>query len=163
MILTEKDLKIASDFFNNNPEYLLEPLASEMNTTHKNIPAIMIALEESGIDGYDIDELMLSIITIWYAIVKVKKIRIKRITKSNIIKNIEKWNEFLNYFNKSDDSERRELQFINREKELNIFATTVLKNIYMSPSMIPEEVATVYYGIVKSFEDKLYESNGEFS
>jgi hypothetical protein len=155
MIILEADIKKASQFFNSSDERLLIPYATEMNRTNPTISLLIKELERSGISGIIIDELMLSIIIVWYVVVKLKHKRIEPISENDIKRNVELFQSFIKYFNESDSEEISYLNFIKHEEYLLIYSTEVLQKVYNDPMLIPKEVVTIYFAIMKCFEDKL--------
>jgi hypothetical protein len=155
MVVNENQLIKAEAYFNTEDESKLEPFAIQMNRKHKVIPIVIKELERKGLSGDIVDELMLSILVIWYTIEITNHKRIEIITENDVQNNVYLFKSMIHYFNGADEDEKEYIQFVQYEKDILTYAVKTLYKININHKDIPKEVITIYMSIVKSFEDKL--------
>jgi hypothetical protein len=155
MVVNENQLIKTETFFNTEDESKLEPFAIQMNRKHKVIPIVIKELERRGLSGEIVDELMLSIIVIWYTIEITNHKRIEIISENDVQNNVNLFKSMIHYFNEADQDEKEYIQFIQYEKDVLTYAIKTLYKINVKHKDIPKEVITIYMSIIKCFDDKL--------
>ena len=122
MLVTMEDLDKAAEIFHSNSDILFESYVREMNKKHKIVSTIFTEFERKNIDGIIIDELMISILAIWYVVEKKKYKRISEITELDCKKNVDLLNSFLEYNSNHDYDEQKIIDFFLYEKDLVSYA-----------------------------------------
>ena len=155
MVVSYNKLIDADSMFKSNKKKCIGEYAPEMNNKHKAISVYFLELEKKAIPGCIVDELMLSVLIIWYVIEKCYYKRIAIITEEDININIKLYNSRFNtpYAIKSGASELS--VFIEYEENIFKYAIFILEKYYKDIEKVPHNVLVHYLSAVKCFEDKL--------
>lgn len=159
MVITNQQIKFAEKFFKNQPESVLGKTAAQMNQTHPIIPQVMIALENSGASGYDVDEIMLKILTVWFIYEKIQDKQIKPIEESDFEKNMKTLMSFIKYFNGEIQTGGKDIYKMKylKDNTLERYAFDFLHQYYEGIENIPSECFYPFFAMLKCLEDNVFE------
>ena len=155
MVVLIDKLLSTDAMFKSSKAKLIGQYAPDMNKKHKDISIYFLGLEKKGIPGNIIDELMLSVLIIWYVVENCYYKKIEVITESDITSNVGVFYSLLEHFCNINVGTKELSIFLKYEKDLLEYAIYILKYIYKDIMLIPKEVIAQYLSIVKCFEDKL--------
>ncbi len=148
------ELKSAQDFFSGSDIDVLTSQSIKINKKQPNFTAVVLALEMLGLNRFKVEDLLESIFVVYFAQTELRKKSIATISSGQVKKNIEKFGEFISYFNderKEGSHDLSEIKFL-RDNTVLEFALKTLHKIFGDLAEIPDEVTFSYFAILKAIE-----------
>ena len=158
--ITKDQLETAQQFFRESSINILTTVSTRINKEQPNFTAVLLALEMHGLDKNSVENLLESIFIIYYIQTDLNKKSIPIISTGQVVKNINGFGQFIEYYNqeKSDgSSDLSQIKFLRDQIVLN-FAVETLHKLFGGVKNIPKEVTFGYLGLLKGIEigaDKL--------
>ena len=152
--ITKDQLETAQQFFRESSINVLTTVSTRINKEQPNFTAVLLALEMHGLDRNSVENLLESIFIIYYIQTDLNKKSIPTISTGQVVKNINGFGQFIEYYNqeKSDDSsDLSQIKFLRDQIVLN-FAVETLHKLFGDVKNIPKEVTFGYLGLLKGIE-----------
>jgi hypothetical protein len=152
------DLEVAADIFAHADEEdsAAPNYAFEMNQKHPCYAQAMKALEASGLEGFAVDYLMESLLTVWHALAHSNRIKITPAKPQDIKRNFENFLAFNKYYNGEKISqEKAQLRFF-RCAELETFTVLRLNQVYPDIRRCPPQVLGIFFALMKTFDEAIF-------
>ena len=152
--ITFEELSLSQQFFRENSIEKLTEVAYAINTEQPVFTRVIFSFEHAGIDVALMEDLMESILIVYYVHTHIRKKRIPEITLEDVMKNMSGYAQFLKHFSASGQQAPENLsehKFLEDEFVL-AYATQLLKGSNAHVQDIPKEVAFGYFALLKSIE-----------
>lgn len=152
--ITKDQLETAKQFFRDSSIDVLTDISIKINKEQPNFTAVLLALEMHGLDRNAVEDLLESIFIVYYIQTHLNKKSILTISSGQVVKNINWFGQFIDYYNqeKSDlSADLSQIKFLRDEIVLT-FAVDTLHNLFGDIRNIPKEVVFGYFGLLKGIE-----------
>jgi hypothetical protein len=152
--ITKDQLEISKQIFRDSSIDKLTAISTKINKEQPNFTGVLLALEMHGLDRITVEDLLESIFVVYYAQTHLNKKNIPTISIGQVIKNVNWFGQFIDFFNheKNDgSSELDQIKFLRDEIVLN-YAAHTLQNLFGDFKKIPKEVMFTYFGLLKGIE-----------
>lgn len=152
--ISAEELKSAQDFFCSNDIDMLTAQSFKINKAQPNFTAVVLALEVHGLDRLKVEDILESIFVVYFAQTELRKKLIATISHGQIRKNIERFGQFINYYNNEKENGGQDLSEIKflRDNIVLEFAINTLQRLFGDLSKIPVEVIFSYFAVLKAIE-----------
>lgn len=152
--ITKDQLETAKQFFRDSSIDVLTDISIKINKDQPKFTAVLLALEMHGLDRNAVEDLLESIFIVYYIQTHLNKKSIPTISSGQVVKNVNWFGQFINYYNqeKSDlSADLSQIKFLRDEIVLT-FAVDTLHNLFGDIRNIPKEVVFGYFGLLKGIE-----------
>jgi len=152
--ITNDELERSQQFFRENSIEDVTEVAHAIDHQQPVFTRLILSFEHGGLDVDIMEDLMESILTVYYVHSHIRKQVIPEITLEQVMGNLTKYAQVLQLFMESkahDSSDLSAFAFLD-DKIVLQYATTILVNSFSDVRDIPKEVTYGYYGLLKSIE-----------
>jgi hypothetical protein len=149
--ITKEELDRSLQFFRENSIEVLTEVAHTINIQQPIFTKVVLSLEHGGLDVGIMEDLMESILTVYYVHSHIRKQVIPEITLEDVMSNLTGYGIFIQQFKESYKNGKKVNSYLADTVVLE-FASRLLVNSFSDVRNIPKEVSYGYYALLKSIE-----------
>ena len=152
--ITKDELDRSLQFFREKSIEEVTEVAHAIDLQQPVFTRLILSFEHGGLDVHIMEDLMESILTVYYVHSHIRKQVIPEITLEQVMGNLTKYAQALQQFMEAKGHGSNDLSpyaFLD-DKVVLQYATTLLVNSFSDVRDIPKEVSYGYYGLLKSIE-----------
>jgi len=152
--ITVEQLEFAKRFFRDSHIDTLTATSSKINREQPNFTAVALAWQKHGLNIISVEDLLETIFIVYYIQTTLNKKSIPTITFGQIVKNVNEFIQFNEYYNLERDNVAMDLSQIKfiRDELVLTFAAETLSSSFGTVGNIPREVFLGYFALLKAIE-----------